>query len=398
MSLGRIESGRALAALAAGAVLAGGCAGEFPQTTFRPVSEYGEALNAVFTNTFWWTMFILVLVQVLVVYVVLRFRERPNQPPPPQIHGNTKLELLWTIIPAIIVILISVPTVRTIFETQRRPAEDALEIEVIGHQWWWEYRYPEYGVVTANEFHLPIGREIHFRIRSADVIHSFWIPRLGGKRDANPVVARAEGERAMENHIVLTVSEPGRYRGQCAEFCGESHGIMATTAVAVSPEEFDAWVASMQDAGPPPAPAQPATVPGDTSSRATANPPTPQAAQVVDSLAALPPTDVAQEDPLIAQGRQIFTSRACVACHAIANTNARGTLGPNLTRFGSRPYVGAGAKPNTIEHVEAWIRDPQSLKPGALMPGTQTEAAGMPPTGLTDEEVRAVAAYLVSLK
>src|SRR5690606_37071810 len=219
---------------------------------FHPVTDYGEALNRVFANTFWWTMLILTLVCVLVLVTILRFRERPDTPHPKQIHGNTKLELMWTIAPALIVVLMGIPTVQTIFATQRRPAEDALTIEVIGHQWWWEFRYPELNVITANQFYVPVGREVHLRMHSADVIHSFWIPRLGGKRDVNPLPRTAEGERQRYNHILFTATEPGLYSGQCAEFCGDSHGIMAVTAVAVEPAEFDAWVASMQVTPPAP--------------------------------------------------------------------------------------------------------------------------------------------------
>src|SRR5690606_30136134 len=144
----RGRSRTALAGLMAGAALAG-CAGEqYAQTTFRPVTEFGEAINSVFENTFWWTMALMAVVFVLVLYVVMRYRERPGQPPPRQIHGNTKLEIVWTTIPALIIVLIAVPPVRTIFATQAPAPDGALEIEVIGHQWWWEFRYPELGVVT----------------------------------------------------------------------------------------------------------------------------------------------------------------------------------------------------------------------------------------------------------
>ncbi|MGH7504019.1 MAG: cytochrome c oxidase subunit II, partial [Longimicrobiales bacterium] len=193
---------------------------EYPQTTFQPVTDYGEAINQVFANTFWWTMAILVLVSVLILVVIVRFRERPGQPPPKQIHGNTRLELIWTVVPAIIVVFISIPTVQTIFATQRRPAQDALLIEVVGHQWWWEFRYPEQNVVTANRFYIPLGREVHLRMHSADVVHSFWVPRLGGKRDVNPLPRTAEGESPRYNHILFTATEAGEYSGQCAEFCG----------------------------------------------------------------------------------------------------------------------------------------------------------------------------------
>jgi len=391
-----------LAVLFAGVGLAA-CAGEqYPQTTFRPVTEYGETLNDVFANTTWWTMSIMAVVFILIVYVVIRFRERPGQPPPRQIHGNTKLELVWTMVPALIVVAIAVPTVRTIFATQSRAPEDALEIEVIGHQWWWEFRYPALGVVTANHLYLPTGRPIHLRMHSADVVHSFWLPRFGGKRDVNPQPRTAEGERPRPNHLLFTVDEPGAYRGQCAEFCGASHAIMAISAVATSPAEFDVWAASMRDT-----PALPAPAASDTTARADAAAAQAPAGAGPDAVPAPAAAGSPQTGgPLIEQGRQLFLSRPCVVCHTVANTTARGVMGPNLTRFGDRPTIGAGALPNTIENLEAWIRDPRSVKPGALMPGTQAGAPSpaapngppFPATGLTDEEVRAVAAYLSSLR
>jgi cytochrome c oxidase subunit 2 len=337
---------------------------EFAQTTFHPVSEYGARQNAVFRNTFWWTMGILALVILLIIVVVIRFRERPGAPVPRQIHGNTRLEILWTLIPGLIVVFIGIPTVQAIFATQPRPPEGALTIEIEGHQWWWEIRYPTLGVTTANLFYLPVGKDLHIRLHSEDVVHSFWIPRLGGKRDVNPLPREAEGEMARYNHIVLRVDEPGTYSGQCAEFCGISHALMTITAVAVSQTEFDAWVESMRHV--PPDTAQPA---------------------------ALQPSD-----PAVAEGKAIFSSRACVACHAISNTTAQGKVGPDLTRFGLRPTVGAGARPNTLENVQAWIRNPRDLKAGTLMPGATVGASGFPPTGLTDAEIAAVAAYLLSLK
>jgi cytochrome c oxidase subunit 2 len=355
---------------------------EFVQTTFHPVSGYGRAENAAFMNTFWWTMAILFLVYFLVFYVVWRFRERPDTPHPAQIHGNTKLEILWTVIPAIITVFIMVPAVKGVFALQRAPVAGALEIEVIGHQWWWEFRYPVEGVMTAQQFYVPIGREVHLRLSSADVIHSFWVPRIGGKRDVLPQPRVAEGERPRPNHIVFTVDSAGAWRGQCAEYCGEAHAIMAMQAVAVPPAEFDAWVRSMKDT--------PALPPGQPAAEQVAAVPA-----VQDTAAAAAPAVPAT---LEEQGRQIFLSKACIACHAVANTTAKGMVGPNLTRFGARPYVGAGARPNTVENVIQWIHNPQSLKAGALMPGAQEAAGGFPPTGLTDDEIRAVAAWLVSLK
>ncbi|NJD10061.1 MAG: cytochrome c oxidase subunit II [Gemmatimonadetes bacterium] len=365
-----------------------------PQTTFHPVSAYGASQNAVFANTLWWTLGILALVVVLTLYAAIRFRERPDSAEPRQIHGNTALEITWTLIPAVIVVLIAVPTVRTIFENQQDPPADALQVEVVGHQWWWEFRYPAQGVVTANQLYLPVGRPIELKLHSADVIHSFWIPRIGGKRDVNPQARAREGEQASFNRIVFTIDSAGHYPGQCAEYCGDSHAIMRMSVQAVPPAEFDAWVAALKagDAG--------------------AAPPAPEARQV--ALAAFPglvptslpaPTGIGSavqapitDDAWAAVGRQVFLSKPCTACHTIQGTPALGALGPNLTRVGARPYIGAGAAENTLENLERWIRDPQSLKPGALMPGAHRPGGNFPPTNLSEAEITAIAHYLRSLR
>ena len=399
----------------------------YPQTTFRPVSGFGDALNDVFYNTFGWTMGILVVVTVLVIVASFRFRDRPGAKEPSQIHGNTKLEIAWTIIPAIIVVFMGIPTVKTIFDTQREPPEDALRVEVIGHQWWWEFRYPEYGIVTANEMWVPTGRPVSLAMRSADVIHSFWIPRIGGKRDVNPLPRRREGEPPHhDNYLLFTVREPGRYLGQCAEYCGEAHAVMRMTVNAAEPAEFDAWVQRMlaggvQTTGLPPArdpaagamvvneaqvpdqqtgqPAVPAVTPAQVAGVAPSPVQQPQIGQMLaptgvgTPFRAPVPPEVLQEE-----GKRIFLSSTCVACHAIAGTPAAGQVGPNLTMLGARPWIAAGARDMSEENLVAWIRDPQSIKPGALMPGTTRGGGGFAPTGLSEQEVRAVAAYLLSLK
>ncbi|MBI4409607.1 MAG: cytochrome c oxidase subunit II [Gemmatimonadetes bacterium] len=331
------------------------CSGEYPQTTFRTVTDFGQSLNDLFGRVFWWTIPILVLVEVVLLFVVIRYRRRPGGPTPKPVHGHTGLEMLWTLIPALIVVAIAVPTVQTIFATQRRAPDEALMVEVVGHQWWWEFRYPEQGVVTASELHLPAGRPVHLQLRSVDVIHSFWIPRLGGKRDTNPRPAR-EGQRPKLNHLTFTVSQPGSYLGQCAEFCGLSHAIMRMRAVVHTPEQFEAWAQRMQA---PPAP------PAGT---------------------------------LAERGREVFLRSPCIACHTVEGTTARGVIGPNLTLLGDRATVGAGALANTPENLARWIRDPGGVKPGAMMPGTRAPGGGLPPTGLNDADVEAVVAYLLSLR
>jgi len=391
----RTERVRPLAALLPiiAVSLLAACSGDYPQTTFRPVTEFGAVINDLFAGVFWWTMLVLAVVWTVLLYVVMRYRRRPGQTPPRQTHGNAVAEILWTLGPALIVAFIAVPTIRTVFYTYREPSPDALVVDAIGHQWWWEFRYPELGVVTANQFVLPVGREVHIRLSSADVLHNFWIPRIGGKRYNYPVPVQSNVPPTKVNALTFTINEPGEYSGQCAEFCGTSHAIMRKRLLAVSPAEFDAWVERMrepaQQAAAPPAAEQTAQA-GEGEAAASAQP---AAAPAMASAATPAPGS------LEAQGRDIFLRSTCVACHSIAGTPARGTLGPNLTGFGSRWAVGAGARPNTLENVIAWITNPQDLKPGALMPGTRTPAPnGFPATGLSDEEVRAVAAYLLSLK
>jgi cytochrome c oxidase subunit II len=417
-----------LALLISSLALAGCEAGAgYPQTTFRPVSEFGRILNDVFYNTFNWTMGIMLIVTGLILFAAFRFRERPDAPHPKQIHGNTLLEIGWTIVPAIIVVFIAVPTIRAIFDTQREPPENALRVEVIGHQWWWEFRYPEFDIVTANELWVPTHRPVLLAMRSADVIHSFWIPRIGGKRDVNPLPRRREGvEPKHDNYLLFTVEQPGQYLGQCAEYCGEAHAIMRMTVMAAEQERFDRWVERMRAGGPqttglPPAqdpaagalvisgeqvadaeggePAVPQVAPAEVMGVARTPVQQPQFGQMPAPTGAGNPYRAPLSDAVLQQeGERIFLSSSCITCHAVAGTAAAGQIGPSLTMLGARPWVGAGASAMNHENLVAWIRNPQAVKPGTLMPGTRTAGGGMPPTGLTDQEVRAVAAYLLNLK
>jgi cytochrome c oxidase subunit 2 len=182
-----------------------------------------------------------VLVELLLVYVMIRYRRRPGGAEPEHVHGNTKLELTWTVLPAVVLVIIAVPTVKSIWRFQSGAPANALQIDVIGHQWWWEFRYPEQNVVTANEVYIPTGRPVNFSLRSADVIHSFWIPQLGGKRDLM---------RNRTNHLWFTPDSAGTraFNGTCNEFCGASHANMRFRAYTVSPAEFDQWIAGRASA------------------------------------------------------------------------------------------------------------------------------------------------------
>lgn len=419
----------------------------YPQTTFDPVTEFGRLVNHLFANTFWWTMIVLVLTEAALIYIVFRYREKPGAPEPKHIHGHTGIEIAWTIIPSIIVLFLLVPTVKGIFATQATPPKDALVVEVIGHQWWWEFRYPEYGVVTANELVLPTGRPVDLQLHSADVIHSYWVPRVGGKRDVNPQPATVKAERARINHIQFNIEQAGYYSGQCAEFCGASHALMRTAIVAMAPGDFAGWVSTMDGQIPithvssnapmgagtaekVPTNGEPGTkeggangAPTDTltvadnmnhpaampTSRAQVNAMAPTGAPapgrgVAQDMGPTPPGSEQQlamnpgQETLEQEGAKLFTTRVCVACHTIRGTTAKGMIGPNLSRFGMRRGVGAGALKSTQENVEKWIHQPKAVKAGALMPGAEEGAGGMPATGLNAHEIKAIAAYLKSLK
>lgn len=313
------------------------CGGPFPQSALDPASDFAWKLQDLFTGIFFWAVVVFVLVEGALIVAIFRFRERPGGPAPKRTHGNTLLEISWTLAPAIVLVLIAIPTIKTIWDVDRPPRGESLVVEAIGHQWWWEFRYPDLGVVTANELHIPVGRQIDVRLTSDDVIHSFWFPRLGGKRDVIP---------GHENQIWFTADSTGVYLGQCAEFCGLSHALMKMELVAEEPEDFERWV-----------------------ERQKAD------AVVADSIA-------------FAAGSQAFMQSGCIACHAVRGTVAQGMIGPDLTHVGSRRRIAAGILDNTPENMERWIRYPQQVKPGALMVVPEMD----------DETVRLIVEYLQSLK
>lgn len=297
-------------------LLAAGCSVTEPSaySTLQPVSDYGRLVLDVYGDLFWWTAGIFVVVELLLLYALVRYRAREGDSGvPDQVHGFTALEIGWTLIPAAILFFIAIPTVRTIFELHGPPPDpDPLEVTVVGHQWWWEFQYPELGIVTANELHVPVGRTTQLTLVSADVIHSFWVPRLGGKRDLNP---------GSENRMWFTPDETGVYYGQCAELCGTSHANMRMQVFVDDSAAFEEWVASMR---------QPA---------------------VPDSA-----------------GTMTFLISGCAACHAIAGTPAQGKIGPDLTNMGRRTTLASALIENTPENMADWLRNPDSVKPGALMP------------------------------
>src|SRR5438477_8521390 len=227
-------------ALTATLILAAGACSAYPNTTFSPHSDFGRDIDALWNRLLLLGTIVFILVEGALIFVVLRYRHRGDTGRPPQTHGSTNLEILWTLIPAVILVFIAVPTVRTVFKTQAKAAANALQVEVIGHQWWWEFRYPEYGIVTANELYVPTGRTVNFTLHSADVIHSFWNPQLGGKRDV--ITNRT-------NYLWYTPDssmEAGVWNGFCAEYCGTSHANMKFRVFTVKPDQFAQWVAWQQ--------------------------------------------------------------------------------------------------------------------------------------------------------
>jgi cytochrome c oxidase subunit 2 len=326
-----------LLAVVAVAVLA--CARDYPQTTLLPRSDFAHLLDATFRKTVYLAVIVFVLVEGALLFAIWKFRARPGAPEPTQTHGNTTLEIVWTMIPAVILALIAVPTVRTIFRTATKPGPEALQVEVIGHQWWWEFRYPDLGIVTANELHVPTGRTVNLEMTTADVIHSFWLPQFAGKRDVFP---------NRHNNLWFKAEVEGNYPGQCAEFCGLQHGRMAYRIVAQPPEAFDAWAANFN-------------TPGPDYTDTTKSP-----------------------DPSLRQGQQLFTAKGCVGCHSLNPPATPGLIGPNLHHIGSRTYIAAGTLKNTDENLAKWLHDPQAWKLGVLMPNLQ----------LKDDEVAALVAFL----
>jgi cytochrome c oxidase subunit 2 len=336
------RSSRLVTALCLLILVVAGCNPEhYPQTTLLPRGDFARIADDLLDTTVKWAVLVFVLVEGVLVYAIFRFRGKPEDAEPHQIHGNTTVEIIWTVIPALILAAIAVPTVRAIFQTNATPKKDALTIEVVGHQWWWEFRYPEYNLTTANELHVPLGRTVSLRMGSADVIHSFWVPQFAAKRD---VFAN------RETRMWFKAEADGDYPGECAEFCGIQHARMGYRIRAQKPDEFRSWVAHMQTLAPKP-----------------------------------PSGAAAARDTLYGAGEKLFQAKGCVACHVLYAVNApKGMIGPNLANVGARSYIAAGTLKNTDENLARWIRNPQAIKKGVLMPNL----------GVTEPEARALVAFL----
>ena len=289
------------------------------------------------------TVVIFVLVAGLLVYAIVKFRATAANADrePAQVYGSTQIELAWTIVPILIVLVLFAATARVIHAIQDAPQPPgAVEVTVVGHQFWWEYRYPAFGVVTANELHIPVSdplrpRPTFLKLLSADTDHSFWIPQLTGKTDLIP---------NRVNRLWMDPHRTGVFLGQCAQYCGTQHAKMLQRVSVDTADEFDAWVRSQR----------------------------------------LP----AIEDASTTAGRRLFETTACINCHAIRGTVANGRFGPDLTHLMSRDTIASGAAENTPENLRVWLRDPDAIKPGSLMPAMK----------LSDVELDALARYMESLR
>ncbi len=419
-----------VALLAVLALGAGACS-QYPNSTFNHTTDFNASIDSLWDKLLFWGTIVFVAVEAALIYVIVKFRRRPNSPDPKPVHGNTMLEILWTAIPAVILIFIAIPTVRTIFATQAKASPDALQVEVIGHQWWWEFRYPEYGITTANELYLPKGRTVNFVLTTVDVLHSFWIPQLGGKRDM--ITNRTNYLWFTPNDDLETMA----LNGFCAEYCGSSHANMKFRAYTVEPEEFERW--AQHQARPAVFPAQVAVplvpsgagvvamqtgtqqdsiTPSDTIAAQPAGPALEPYVFPRDQLPAhvIPttrlPKDLAFDEALLAaadpeRGREIYSRSSCIGCHAIAgNPMSVSKIGPSLTHVASRYTIASGLFVNDGKHLALWIKNATKMKPGSLMPAigigerdlrlkTEVTAAR---GGLTDPQIADIVAYLQALK
>jgi len=306
--------------------------------TFAPASPQAHALTALFIGVLSVLCAIFVLVNGLVLFMIVRYRERPGAPEARQIFGWTALEIAWTVIPFGILAIFSV-FMMFADRAADAPIPDGRkpDLEVVGHQWWWEINYSGSGAVAANEIHIPIGKPILIELKSADVIHDFWAPELGRKIDAVP---------GHPNTLWIEADAPGTYLGTCAEFCGVEHAWMRFRVIAQSAQDFDAW----------------------------------QRAQLAVPQAPSGPEALA--------GARLFSDKTCVNCHAVAGTVANQTVGPDLTHIASRQMLAGEAARNTSDELYRWLKDPNAIKPDSHMPDFK----------LSDDEAHQLVAYLEGLK
>jgi cytochrome c oxidase subunit 2 len=314
---------------------------------FSPVSTPADSIFGLALFVLAITGVIFLVVASLLVYAAVKFRKRADDDgrEPAQVYGSNQLELAWTVIPVLIVVVLFLTAARVIHAIQdaRRPP-GAIEITAVGHQFWWEYRYPQYGFVTANELHVPVSdpkqpTPTFLTLLSADTDHSFWVPRLAGKTDLIP---------NHPNSMWIDPREAGLYLGQCAQYCGTQHAKMLLRVYVEPRADFDRWVQAQRQ---------------------------PVAASVL-------------KDTSAAEGRRLFETTACISCHVVSGTAATGQFGPDLTHLMSRDTIASGAATNTPENLRLWIENPDAIKPGSLMPAMN----------LSSQEFDRVTAYLLTLR
>jgi cytochrome c oxidase subunit II len=330
---------------------------------FDPASPPAESIRNLSILVLAITGFIFVVVEGILFYSIIRFRRTPSQSSadsgegrtgtgvePPQVYGSKPIEIAWTAAPALVVFVLVLVTARTLWEVKTPPPEprdgdNTLFVTVIGRQWWWEYSYDHYngrklGFTTANELHMPTGddgipRPVRLTLKSADVCHSFWVPRLAGKTDLIP---------GRVNEMWFQTDRKGLYLGQCAEYCGMQHANMLIRVIAEPPADFERW---LEHEWKP-----------------------------------------AVEDANVSAGRSAFLVQSCINCHRVRGTSAQGTYAPDLTHLMSRKTLASGMVPNTPENLRRWVADPQTIKPGCLMPAF----------GLSDQERDEIVRYLLTLR
>jgi cytochrome c oxidase subunit 2 len=337
-----------------GSLLSSGNGGHPTQwlSIFDPASPQAESIRDLAILVLVITGLIFLVVEGVLLYAVFRFRRGPSAGTvePPQVYGSKPIEIAWTAAPTLIVFILLLVTTRTLWEVKptppkRQPGDHALFVTVVGHQWWWEYIYDssdgrKLGLITANELHVPASedgtpRPVYLSLQSADVVHSFWVPRLGGKTDLIP---------GRVNESWFQTDKPGLYVGQCAEFCGTQHANMLLRVVVDTPRDFERWLEDEQ---------KPAV-----------------------------------EDPSAREGKGVFLAQTCVNCHTVRGTPARGKFGPDLTHLMGRRTLAGGMVPDTPETLRRWITDPQKVKPGCLMPAF----------GLNDRDLDLLVRYLLTLR
>lgn len=299
-------------------------------STMAPASPQAAAIAHLFTGTLIFLGAILALVTFLVIYAIVRYRDRPGAPEARQVFGSRRLEVVWTAIPIFSLAVLAGFMTWTMHVSDPATGTGKPDLRIIAHQWWWEIVYPKAGVTAANELHIPTGKRLLVEFRSADVIHDFWAPELGRKMDIVP---------GHPNRMWLEAARPGTYLGVCAEFCGNEHSWMRFLVIAEQPAQFDAWIKEQQASAPAPSSAE------------------------------------------AKLGLQIFRDRTCANCHLQS-------IGPDLSHIATRRTLAAGAIDNTPENLAAWLHDPDNFKPGSNMPNLK----------LSDDEVRALVAYLETQK